>query len=209
VYKRVRRESKLWEPLRRYCRTGQQLRLIAGCDERQRTCPVEKFNNLLNFSRLSDLPSAEIEMMAVPKSSGSNTGITAMIALGASVGLKTGAGMDRRYTAMCTGGGRGGLPTAWACCAGVWPRGRRQGARGDPCLFDGLVERRARSDCGRPHFLAPLSAKSPDRWKAARRRCLLFSHAQRRRWKRNIWAWRQRSARRRALVSMLQTGHRD
>tara|TARA_R100000935_G_scaffold15215_3_gene30261 strand:- start:4833 stop:5723 length:891 start_codon:yes stop_codon:yes gene_type:complete len=67
-----KREVELWEPIRGIVATGQQLRLIAGCDKRQATCRL-KFNNLLNFQGFPDLPSADW-MMAVPKSSGSNTG---------------------------------------------------------------------------------------------------------------------------------------
>ena len=66
------REVELWEPIRGMIASGHQLRLTAGCDKRQATCRL-KFNNLLNFRGFPDLPSTDW-MMAVPKSSGSNTG---------------------------------------------------------------------------------------------------------------------------------------
>lgn len=66
------REVELWEPIRGMIASGHQLRLTAGCDKRQATCRL-KFNNLLNFQGFPDLPSTDW-MMAVPKSSGSNTG---------------------------------------------------------------------------------------------------------------------------------------
>ena len=67
-----RREVELWEPIRGAITAGQRLRLVAGCDKRHTTCRL-KFNNLLNFQGFPDVPSADW-MMAVPKSSGSNTG---------------------------------------------------------------------------------------------------------------------------------------
>lgn len=61
-----------WEPLRAPVQPGDRVKLIAGCDKRFETCRL-KFNNLLNFQGFPDIP-GEDWVMAVPKSSGANTG---------------------------------------------------------------------------------------------------------------------------------------
>ncbi len=66
------REVELWEPIRGDVTTGMQVRLVAGCDKRMNTCRL-KFNNLLHFQGFPDIPN-EGWVMAVPKSSGANTG---------------------------------------------------------------------------------------------------------------------------------------
>ena len=63
---------ELWEPIRAPLLVGDSLRLTAGCDKRSETCRV-KFGNLANFRGFPDLP-ADDWMMAVPKSTGTNTG---------------------------------------------------------------------------------------------------------------------------------------
>ena len=63
---------ELWEPLRAPIEPGDQVRLIAGCDKRFDTCRL-KFNNLMNFQGFPDIP-GEDWVMAVPKSTGANTG---------------------------------------------------------------------------------------------------------------------------------------
>lgn len=75
--KRDRREGstrtiELWEPIRAPITPGVATRLIAGCDKRSETCR-NKFNNLLNFQGFPDLPGDDW-LMAVPKSTGANTG---------------------------------------------------------------------------------------------------------------------------------------
>jgi uncharacterized phage protein (TIGR02218 family) len=66
------REVELWESIRGKVVAGTQVRLIAGCDKRMESCRL-KFNNLLNFQGFPDLPN-EDWVMAVPKSSGANSG---------------------------------------------------------------------------------------------------------------------------------------
>lgn len=68
----TKRVIELWEPIRSSLDVGTSVRLIAGCDKRSATC-AQKFANLLNFQGFPDLPS-EDWMLAVPKSSGANTG---------------------------------------------------------------------------------------------------------------------------------------
>jgi uncharacterized phage protein (TIGR02218 family) len=75
--KRDRREGagrtiELWEPVRAPLTSGVIVRLVAGCDKRGETCR-RKFNNLLNFQGFPDLPGDDW-LMAVPKSTGANTG---------------------------------------------------------------------------------------------------------------------------------------
>ena len=67
-----RRVIELWEPIRAQVASGVAVRLTAGCDKRQETCRV-KFNNLMNFRGFPDLPGDDW-LMAVPKSTGTNTG---------------------------------------------------------------------------------------------------------------------------------------
>ena len=66
------RSVELWEPIRGAVGPGTNVRLIAGCDKRLETCRL-KFNNLINFQGFPDLP-GEDWVVAVPRSSGSNTG---------------------------------------------------------------------------------------------------------------------------------------
>ncbi|WP_227267852.1 DUF2163 domain-containing protein [Roseobacter weihaiensis] len=66
------RTIELWEPIRSPLAYGVTVRLIAGCDKRSETCRL-KFQNLANFQGFPDLPEDDW-MMAVPKSSGANTG---------------------------------------------------------------------------------------------------------------------------------------
>lgn len=62
----------LWEPIKGDVSTGTQVKLIAGCNKRLETCRL-KFNNILNFQGFPDLP-GEDWVVAVPKSTGTNTG---------------------------------------------------------------------------------------------------------------------------------------
>lgn len=66
------RTIELWEPLRGTIASGTELRITAGCDKRSETCRL-KFANLSNFRGFPDLPGDDW-MIAVPKSSGANTG---------------------------------------------------------------------------------------------------------------------------------------
>lgn len=63
---------ELWEPIRSPLLPGETVRLTAGCDKRSATCRA-KFQNLANFQGFPDLPGDDW-LMAVPKSSGRNTG---------------------------------------------------------------------------------------------------------------------------------------
>lgn len=49
------RAIELWHPLRAAIRTGDMVRLEAGCDKRLGTCQF-KFNNLANFQGFPDIP---------------------------------------------------------------------------------------------------------------------------------------------------------
>ncbi len=49
------RSVELWQPLRAEIRTGDLLRLEAGCDKRAGTCRL-KFDNFLNFQGFPDIP---------------------------------------------------------------------------------------------------------------------------------------------------------
>lgn len=66
------RVIELWQPIRGTISAGDAVRLDAGCDKRLQTCRL-KFNNLLNFQGFPDIPGDDW-MVAVPKSSGPNTG---------------------------------------------------------------------------------------------------------------------------------------
>lgn len=66
------RQVELWEGMRAELAPGDQVRLTAGCDKRFDTCR-SKFNNLLNYQGFPDVPGDDW-MMAVPKSTGANTG---------------------------------------------------------------------------------------------------------------------------------------
>ncbi|MEM8728394.1 MAG: DUF2163 domain-containing protein [Pseudomonadota bacterium] len=61
-----------WEPLRAPIAVGDQVRLVAGCDKLFDTCRW-KFANLMNYQGFPDIP-GEDWVMAVPKSTGANTG---------------------------------------------------------------------------------------------------------------------------------------
>lgn len=63
---------ELWEPIRAPLAVGDSIRLYAGCDKRSETCRL-KFQNLNNFRGFPDLPGDDW-LMAVPKSTGANTG---------------------------------------------------------------------------------------------------------------------------------------
>ncbi|WP_298971465.1 DUF2163 domain-containing protein [uncultured Roseobacter sp.] len=71
-YEGSTRVIELWEPIRSPLEAGTIVRLTAGCDKRSETCRV-KFANLLNFQGFPDVP-GEDWMLAVPKSTGANTG---------------------------------------------------------------------------------------------------------------------------------------
>ncbi|EBA16157.1 hypothetical protein RSK20926_20565 [Roseobacter sp. SK209-2-6] len=66
------RHITLWEPLKVPLQPGDLLRLDAGCDKRPQSCRL-KFNNFINFQGFPDIP-GEDWMMAVPKSTGRNSG---------------------------------------------------------------------------------------------------------------------------------------
>lgn len=68
----ARRIVELWEPVRGDVSESTSVRLVAGCDKRMETCRL-KFNNLLNYQGFPDLP-GEDWVVAVPRSSGANTG---------------------------------------------------------------------------------------------------------------------------------------
>ncbi|MEM9577226.1 MAG: DUF2163 domain-containing protein [Pseudomonadota bacterium] len=63
---------ELWEPIRAPLNGNETVRLTAGCDKRFETCRL-KFQNLANFRGFPDLPGDEW-IVAVPKSTGANTG---------------------------------------------------------------------------------------------------------------------------------------
>lgn len=66
------RSIELWEPIKGDVGPGTQVKLTAGCNKQLETCRL-KFNNILNFQGFPDLP-GEDWVVAVPKTSGSNTG---------------------------------------------------------------------------------------------------------------------------------------
>ncbi|WP_300029416.1 DUF2163 domain-containing protein [uncultured Roseobacter sp.] len=66
------RTVELWEPVRATLTPGTMVRLTAGCDKRSETCRL-KFLNLANFQGFPDVP-GEDWVLAVPKSTGANTG---------------------------------------------------------------------------------------------------------------------------------------
>lgn len=67
-----KRVVELWEPMRAPIRTGDQIRLDAGCDKRMETCRL-KFNNIVNFQGFPDIP-GEDWMTATPKRNDANSG---------------------------------------------------------------------------------------------------------------------------------------
>lgn len=71
-FESTRRVIELWEPIRGPLEPGTTVRLTVGCDKRSETCR-NKFSNLMNFQGFPDIPS-EDWMLAVPKSTGANTG---------------------------------------------------------------------------------------------------------------------------------------
>ncbi|WP_299962054.1 DUF2163 domain-containing protein [uncultured Roseobacter sp.] len=66
------RVIELWEAVRAPLAAGDIVRVIAGCDKRSETCRL-KFANLVNFQGFPDVP-GEDWMLAVPKSTGTNSG---------------------------------------------------------------------------------------------------------------------------------------
>jgi uncharacterized phage protein (TIGR02218 family) len=66
------RRVELWEPIRAALTGTERVQLTAGCDKRSATCR-QKFSNLANFRGFPDLPGDDW-LMAVPKSTGANTG---------------------------------------------------------------------------------------------------------------------------------------
>lgn len=66
------RSVELWEPIRAVLTGSETVKLTAGCDKRRETCRV-KFQNFANFRGFPDLPGDDW-LMAVPKSTGANTG---------------------------------------------------------------------------------------------------------------------------------------
>lgn len=66
------RAVELWQPLFAGPAIGDRVRLAAGCDKRFETCRL-KFDNLMNYQGFPDIP-GEDWMLAVPKSTGANTG---------------------------------------------------------------------------------------------------------------------------------------
>ena len=68
----AQRSIELWEPIRAPLTGTETVRVTAGCDKRSETCRL-KFQNLANFRGFPDLPGDDW-MMAVPKSTGANTG---------------------------------------------------------------------------------------------------------------------------------------
>lgn len=66
------RRIALWQELRAPLVTGDRVRLQAGCDKRAETCKA-KFGNFARFRGFPHIP-GEDWLMAVPKSSGANTG---------------------------------------------------------------------------------------------------------------------------------------
>jgi len=66
------RRIELWDSVRAGLAPGDQVRLTAGCDKRFETCRT-KFANVMNYQGFPDVP-GEDWLMAVPKSTGTNTG---------------------------------------------------------------------------------------------------------------------------------------
>ena len=71
-FKNGNREVEIWEALRAPIKTGDVIRLEAGCDKRGETCRL-KFNNFLNFQGFPDVP-GEDWLIAAPASGGQNGG---------------------------------------------------------------------------------------------------------------------------------------
>ncbi|MCX7565163.1 DUF2163 domain-containing protein [Sulfitobacter sp. F26169L] len=66
------RVIELWEPIRGMVSAGTQVRLVAGCDKRVKTCRL-KFNNFDNYQGFPDLP-GEDWVVSVPSSKNVNSG---------------------------------------------------------------------------------------------------------------------------------------
>lgn len=66
------RRITLWQALRAEVRTGDTVRLIAGCDKQAETCRV-KFANLVNFRGFPDMPGDDW-MTSVPRSDDTGDG---------------------------------------------------------------------------------------------------------------------------------------
>jgi uncharacterized phage protein (TIGR02218 family) len=66
------RVIELWEPIRSALVPGTMVRLTVGCDKRGETCRA-KFGNYANYRGFPDVP-GEDWVLAVPKSTGANTG---------------------------------------------------------------------------------------------------------------------------------------
>lgn len=66
------RVIELWEPIRSVFAPGTMVRLTVGCDKRGETCR-KKFRNYANYRGFPDVP-GEDWVLAVPKSTGANTG---------------------------------------------------------------------------------------------------------------------------------------
>jgi uncharacterized phage protein (TIGR02218 family) len=66
------RVIELWEPIRSALAPGTMVRLTVGCDKRGETCRA-KFGNYANYRGFPDVP-GEDWVLAVPKSTGANTG---------------------------------------------------------------------------------------------------------------------------------------
>ncbi|MCF7700335.1 DUF2163 domain-containing protein [Loktanella sp. M215] len=62
----------LWQALRAAVRTGDRVKLIAGCDKRAETCRL-KFANLVNFRGFPDMPGDDW-MISVPRSDDAGNG---------------------------------------------------------------------------------------------------------------------------------------
>lgn len=66
------REIELWQALRAPIRSGDLVRIEAGCDKRVESCKL-KFNNFLNYRGFPDIP-GEDWLMSYPAQSGINNG---------------------------------------------------------------------------------------------------------------------------------------
>ena len=67
-----RRVIELWHPMRAAMETGDQIRLVAGCDKRMQSCRT-KFVNLLNFQGFPDVP-GDSWLTVQPASAGETSG---------------------------------------------------------------------------------------------------------------------------------------
>lgn len=67
-----RRHIDLWQPFRASVASGDQIKLVAGCDKRAETCRV-KFDNMLNFRGFPDIPGDDWNV-SVPRSDDNSDG---------------------------------------------------------------------------------------------------------------------------------------